>query len=78
MASPLRQNLHETIEQLTEEQLVAVAAAIQKIQTPDRRPVLKEVAGFRLPAHWPPQFPDFEPLPYEGEPPSEQLIRERR
>ncbi|MGI8742904.1 MAG: ribbon-helix-helix domain-containing protein [Bryobacteraceae bacterium] len=34
--------------------------------------------GVRPPAHWPPQFGDFEPLAVEGELPSRQLINERR
>jgi hypothetical protein len=39
---------------------------------------LKSIPGIQLPAHWPPQFADFAPIPIEGEPVSEQLIRERR
>lgn len=39
---------------------------------------LKGIPGIKLPAHWPPNFPQFDPLLVEGEPVSEQLIRERR
>jgi hypothetical protein len=40
--------------------------------------VLRTIPGLRVPDHWPPRFADFEPMSFEGEPPSEQLIRERR
>jgi hypothetical protein len=39
---------------------------------------LKGIPGLRLPAQWPPRFASFEPIQVEGEPVSEQLIRERR
>jgi len=39
---------------------------------------LKSILGIRLPTHWPPQFAEFDPIPVEGEPVSQQLIRERR
>ena len=39
---------------------------------------LKSIPGVKLPDHWPPCFEKFEPLNVEGEPVSEQLIRERR
>jgi hypothetical protein len=39
---------------------------------------MKSVPGIKLPDHWPPRFEKFEPLRVEGEPVSEQLIRERR
>ena len=78
MATSIREDLHQAIDHLTEEQLSAVAEAIEKIQNSNPRIVLKDLSGFRLPAHWPPQFSDFEPLPSGGELASEQLIRERR
>jgi hypothetical protein len=31
-----------------------------------------------MPDHWPPRYPDVEPLTVPGEPASEQLMRERR
>lgn len=39
---------------------------------------LNDLPGIQLPAHWPPRFAKFEPIPITGEPLSEQLIRERR
>jgi hypothetical protein len=39
---------------------------------------LKTIPGVKLPDHWPPRFEKFEPLRVEGEPVSEQLVRERR
>ena len=39
---------------------------------------LTSIPGVKLPDHWPPRFSKFEPLEVEGEPISEQLIRERR
>jgi len=39
---------------------------------------LKSIPGIWLPDHWPPKFQDFEPIHVEGEPISEQLIRDRR
>jgi hypothetical protein len=39
---------------------------------------LKAIPGVKLPDRWPPRFEKFEPLRVEGEPVSEQLIRERR
>jgi hypothetical protein len=32
----------------------------------------------QMPDHWPPCYPDVEPMPVAGEPPSDQLIRDRR
>jgi hypothetical protein len=40
--------------------------------------VLRAIPGLRVPDHWPPRYEPFEPMPYDGEAPSEQLIRERR
>jgi hypothetical protein len=39
---------------------------------------LSKIPGIGMPKHWPPRFGDFEPIKVEGEPVSEQLIRERR
>ncbi len=39
---------------------------------------LSKIPGIGLPKEWPPRFVDFEPIKVEGEPVSEQLIRERR
>jgi hypothetical protein len=40
--------------------------------------LLKSMPGVKLPDQWPLQFEQFEPIQVEGEPVSEQLIRERR
>ena len=39
---------------------------------------LSKIPGIGMPKDWPPIFDDFEPIKVEGEPVSEQLIRERR
>lgn len=39
---------------------------------------LNAMPGVRPPKHWPPHFEKFEPIVIEGEPISEQLIRDRR
>jgi hypothetical protein len=39
---------------------------------------LNSMPGVKLPDRWPPHFEVFEPIHVEGEPVSEQLIRERR
>jgi hypothetical protein len=80
MADPTcsRSELHHLVDELPEEQLSAAAAALMQLRQDALRSTLASIPGLRMPAHWPPQFSDFEPLPFEGEPPSEQLIRERR
>ena len=40
--------------------------------------LLKTIPGIKLPRHWPPRFKHVTPIKVEGEPVSEQLIRERR
>ena len=47
---------------------------------PDDFPLqrLKRLSGIKLPAHWPPRFAPVEPMPVEGELPSQRLVRERR
>ncbi len=77
-ANPSRAALHQLLDQLPDEQMPAAFAALTQVQQDALRSALASIPGIRLPAHWPPQFPDFEPMPYEGEPPSEQLVRERR
>jgi len=39
---------------------------------------LSKIPGIGMPEHWPPEFQRHEKLKVEGEPVSEQLIRERR
>lgn len=76
--NPSRADLHQLLDALPEEHIPAAFAALTELQQDTLRSSLATIPGVRMPAHWPPQFPDFEPMPYEGEPPSEQLIRERR
>jgi hypothetical protein len=80
MADPFssRSELHRLVDELPEEQLSAAVVTLRQLQQDAVRSTLASIPGLRMPAHWPPQFSDFEPLPFEGEPPSEQLIRERR
>lgn len=77
-SNPSRATLHQLLDELPEEQMSAAFAALTQVQQDTLRSTLASILGLRLPAHWPPQFADFEPMPYEGEAPSEQLIRERR
>ncbi len=77
-SNPSRAALHQLLDELPEEQMPAAFAALTQVQQDTLRSILASIPGLRLPAHWPPQFADFELMPYEGESPSEQLIRERR
>ena len=67
----------EIVEQLLVEQNRRLASETAEPSDPLWQ-CLKSIPGIRLPDHWPPQYPDFEPIAIEGEPLSEQLIRERR
>ena len=67
----------EILEQLLDEQARRDAAQLTEPTDPLWK-CLERIPGIRLPAHWPPQYPEFDPIPVEGEPVSEQLIRERR
>ncbi len=76
-----RSELPEAIDRLNENQVGHVMAMVQGLLEKQPDPVLerlKRIPGVELPAHWPPQFEQFEPVQVEGEPISEQLIRERR
>jgi hypothetical protein len=77
-STPSRAALHQLLDELPEEHMPAALAALTQVQQDALRSALASIPGLRLPAHWPPHFADIEPMPYEGEPPSEQLIRERR
>jgi hypothetical protein len=78
-ALPSRAVLHQMLDALSEEQIPAAYAALTQVQQDALRSALASIPGLRLPAHWPPRFSTFDPMPYEGqESPSEQLIRERR
>lgn len=78
LRNALTRNPSRSPEQILE-QALAEQANRDPADSPD--PVwecLKSIPGVRLPDHLPPQFQDFEPIHVEGEPISEQLIRERR
>jgi hypothetical protein len=80
MADPIpsRTALHQLVDTLPEEHMPAALAALIQVRQDALRATLASIPGLRLPAQWPPHFPDVEPMPYEGESPSEQLIQERR
>ena len=73
-----RAALHQLIDTLPEEQMPAALAALTQVGHDALRSTLASIPGLRLPAHWPPRYPAVELMDYDGEPPSEQLIRERR
>ena len=77
-ASSSRSELHRLLDELPEEQVAAAAAALAELQRDALRSTLSSIPGLHVPDHWPARFPEFEPLPFDGEPPSEQLVRERR
>ncbi len=77
-----KEQIHRAIDQLTDEQLMPVVDLLEgqsrsSIEDPDLA-ALKAIPGIRLPAQWPPRFEHFELIEVEGEPVSEQLVRERR
>lgn len=74
----IREELHQLIEGLNEEQLQHALKLFKPMVGKDPFRDLQGVPGIRLPEHWPPEFEDFEPMKVEGELPSRQLIRERR
>jgi len=81
MMATARNELHQVIDRLNDEQAERVRALVQQLLTQKPDPLwecLKTIPGLTVPDHGPPQFAAFEPLPVEGEPASEQLIRERR
>jgi hypothetical protein len=65
----------EILEQALAESMAHEAASAPADPVWER---LRMIPGVKLPDRWPPQFEKFEPLRVEGEPVSEQLIRERR
>lgn len=74
----LRQDLHRLIDRLPDQQLEKITSVVREVSESSWIEILRTIPGARVPAHWPPQFEPFEPIPFEGEPPSERLIRERR
>lgn len=73
-----RHHLHELINQLNDHQLPQAVQALESIRQDSLAAILRDLPGLRMPDHWPPRYPDVEPLTVPGEPASEQLIRERR
>lgn len=73
-----KEQVHEVIDRLTEEQFNKVQAVLEELDAEDPRERWKAIPGLRTPAHWPPRFGKVERLQVEGELASEQLIRERR
>jgi hypothetical protein len=73
-----RSALHRLLDELPEEQVPAALSVLKQLQRDALRATLASIPGLAVPNQWPPHFSDFQPLPFEGEPPSEQLIRERR
>jgi hypothetical protein len=74
----LGRNPSRSPEEIVEEALAAHVDAEANL-SPD--PVLehfRNLPGYIVPKQWPPRFTEFKPIVVEGEPVSEQLIRERR
>ncbi len=77
MSEP-RVRLHQLVDELSDQQLARAVAAIETILHDAIGAVLRNIPGLQMPDHWPPCYPDVEPMPVAGEPPSDQLIRDRR
>jgi hypothetical protein len=77
-SSDFPQRLHRLVDQLEDQQLSLAADALDTVHENSMVAVLRDVPGIRMPDHWPPRFPDVEPLTVSDEPASEQLIRDRR
>jgi hypothetical protein len=73
-----KEQVHQAIDRLTEEQLNKVQAVLEQLHTDDPRERWRSIPGLRLPEEWPPDYGNFEPVRLDGESVSEQLIRERR
>jgi len=74
-----RQDLHEAIDKLTDNQVQKVIEAVKPIVEASPQELLKRAPGSRVAEQWTPEYPVFEPIKVTGdELPSEQLIRERR
>jgi hypothetical protein len=78
VSSDSRLHLHQLVDQLSEQQLSLAAQALETIRQNSLAAILRDIPGLQMPDHWPPRYPDVEPLTVAGEPASEQLIRERR
>lgn len=73
-----REELYQVLESLTEEQMREALEKIRPMVKEDPFAGLRGVAGIYVPEKWPPEYEKFEQVKVEGEPVSEQLIRERR
>lgn len=73
-----KEQVHEAIDRLTEEQLNKVQMVLEQLDTEDPRGRWKSIRGLRMPEEWPPDYGNFEPVRVEGEAVSEQVIRDRR
>ena len=76
--TPSRAELHRLLDTLPDEQMPAALAALTQVGQDALRSILASIPGLRLPAHWPPRYPPVESMDYDAEPPSEELVRERR
>ena len=66
------------MDELEEQHLPQAAQTLERLRHGSLVALLRDVPGLRVPEHWPPNYPEVEPLTVPGEPVSEQLIRERR
>lgn len=73
-----KEQVHEAIDRLNDEQLNKVQAVLEQLSTEDPRERWRSIPDLRVPEEWPPDYGDFEPVKLDGEPVSERLIRERR
>jgi hypothetical protein len=73
-----KEQVHQAIDRLNDEQLNKVQAVLEQLHTDDPRERWRSIPGLRIPEQWPPDYGGFDPVRLEGEPVSEQLIRERR
>lgn len=78
MQPDLRNRLHDLVDQLDDREMPQAAQALERIRQTSLVEVLRDIPGLRLPDHWPPRYPEVEPLTLPGESASEILIRERR
>jgi hypothetical protein len=75
ISSDPRQHLPELVDQVNEPPTAVVP---ERVRQNLLAALLREIPSLQMPDHWPPRYPDVEPLAVAGEPASEQLIRERR
>ncbi len=73
-----KEQVHEAIDRLTEDQLNKVEAVLEQLDREDPRKRWKSIRGLRVPEEWPPDYGEFEAVRVEGEAVSDQVIRDRR